>query len=252
MNTITPFLFGESTIRTSTHENGSPLFCSKDVCMVLGLDNNRQAVASLEDDEKASVIISDTSSSSRNSISMIFVNEPGLYRLIFKSRKAEALAFQRWVFHDVLPTIRKKGYYSRRGEQIISFAKELIAIGLSPKDAAILTRSEFPPLTRHEQRIEELKTLNEQTGAGFAPLDSESLLFLSIMKPGQSYTIADYKAVLPARHPLAKGSGPAVNSRIGKLLQVLVGTGKIVKSQGSRIISYTLAESQEKIVPMEL
>jgi hypothetical protein len=39
------------------------------------------------------------------------IGEPGLYRLIFKSRTGRAEDFQRWVFHDVLPAIRKTGRY---------------------------------------------------------------------------------------------------------------------------------------------
>ena len=43
---------------------------------------------------------------------MRIVSEPGLYRLVFQSSKFEAKAFQRWVMHDVLPSIRKTGSYS--------------------------------------------------------------------------------------------------------------------------------------------
>ena len=39
------------------------------------------------------------------------INEPGLYRLILTSRKPEAKAFKRWVIHEVLPALRKTGYY---------------------------------------------------------------------------------------------------------------------------------------------
>ena len=41
----------------------------------------------------------------------MIVNEPGLYRLIFKSRKPEAEGFKRWVAQEVLPKIRKTGGY---------------------------------------------------------------------------------------------------------------------------------------------
>ena len=40
-----------------------------------------------------------------------YIDEPTLYRLIFKSRKQEAVAFQDWVFDVVLPSIRKTGKY---------------------------------------------------------------------------------------------------------------------------------------------
>lgn len=43
-----------------------------------------------------------------------FINEPNLYRIIFRSNKPEALRFQDWVFQDVLPEIRKTGSYSAR------------------------------------------------------------------------------------------------------------------------------------------
>ena len=48
------------------------------------------------------------------------VSEPGLYRLIFMSRKPEAEKFKRWVFHEVLPSIRKYGYYLAPYQKIIS------------------------------------------------------------------------------------------------------------------------------------
>lgn len=40
------------------------------------------------------------------------VSEPGLYRIIFRSNKAEARAFTRFVTHEVLPSIRKYGFYA--------------------------------------------------------------------------------------------------------------------------------------------
>lgn len=46
------------------------------------------------------------------------VNEPGLYRLIFKSNRPEAKKFQKWIYHEVLPQIRKTGVYKLRGPSI--------------------------------------------------------------------------------------------------------------------------------------
>ncbi|WP_279586531.1 BRO-N domain-containing protein, partial [Histophilus somni] len=46
-----------------------------------------------------------------------FINEPNLYRIIFKSRKAEAVEFQNWVFEEVLPQIRKTGKYQLKPKQ---------------------------------------------------------------------------------------------------------------------------------------
>ena len=46
-----------------------------------------------------------------NSNGMKIINEPGLYSLIFSSKKPEAQQFQRWVTSEVLPSIRKTGSY---------------------------------------------------------------------------------------------------------------------------------------------
>lgn len=40
------------------------------------------------------------------------VSEPGLYSLILRSRKPEAKAFKRWIIHEVVPSIRKRGLYA--------------------------------------------------------------------------------------------------------------------------------------------
>ncbi len=42
---------------------------------------------------------------------MVCVTEPGFYKLVMRSRKPEAKAFQRWVTHEVLPALRRDGGY---------------------------------------------------------------------------------------------------------------------------------------------
>lgn len=43
---------------------------------------------------------------------LTFINEPNLYRVIFRSNKQEAVKFQDWIFEKVIPQIRKTGSYS--------------------------------------------------------------------------------------------------------------------------------------------
>jgi prophage antirepressor-like protein len=97
----------EFSVRTITID-GEPWFVAKDVCDIVGLANSRKAVESLHDDERSSVTISDGTSGNPNHT---IINESGVYALIFKSRKAEAQAFRRWVTSEVLPAIRRDGYY---------------------------------------------------------------------------------------------------------------------------------------------
>lgn len=42
---------------------------------------------------------------------MTIISESGLYRLVMKSRLPQAEEFQDWVEGEVLPTLRKQGYY---------------------------------------------------------------------------------------------------------------------------------------------
>lgn len=109
MNTgIQTFHFNASTMRTLTDENGDPWFVAKDVCDILEISNNRDAISQLDDDEKNTVGISDGIPGNPNKT---IISEPGLYKLIMRSRKPEAKEFQRWITHEVLPTIRKHGAY---------------------------------------------------------------------------------------------------------------------------------------------
>ena len=115
------------TIRTILID-GEIWFVAADVCRALDIQNVTQAVAILNEDEKSKI------SENRITIDPIqnigstgtpfvendnpflkevnIVNEPGLYHLIFQSRKPNAVKFQRWVYHEVLPSIRKHGYYA--------------------------------------------------------------------------------------------------------------------------------------------
>lgn len=95
--------------------NGEPWLVAADVCRNLEVGNVSRAVSRLDDDEKSMVFIpamGSTSKDTHGGQDMLIVNEPGFYRLIFASRKKEARDFQRWVYHEVLPSIRKTGSYS--------------------------------------------------------------------------------------------------------------------------------------------
>ncbi|WP_226895225.1 Bro-N domain-containing protein [Oceanobacillus oncorhynchi] len=88
-------------------QNNEPWFVAKDVCDILEINNNRQALARLDEDEKAGVTLNDGSQNRKYQA----VNEFGLYNLVLSSRKPEAKQFKRWVTHEVIPSIRKTGSY---------------------------------------------------------------------------------------------------------------------------------------------
>lgn len=94
-------------IRVSAVE-GEPWFVAKDVCDALGIATNhlREEGRGLDEDE----VLNLPNWEGKGKAPLV-VSEPGLYKLIMRSRKPEAKAFQRWVTHEVLPAIRKTGGY---------------------------------------------------------------------------------------------------------------------------------------------
>lgn len=108
-NEIQTFNFNAATMRTMTDKNGDPWFIAKDVCNILGIDTNHLREA-LDDDEITNLRNSEVRNQPGRA--PLIISEPGLYKLIMRSRKPEAKEFQRWVTHEVLPSIRKHGIYA--------------------------------------------------------------------------------------------------------------------------------------------
>ncbi len=129
MSNLINFNFENQTVRV-VEKQGEPWFVANDVCDVLGLTNPRQALTALDDDEKADVSLSYTSSNGvQQSRTVNIINESGLYVLILRSRKATEKGtvqhkFRKWVTSEVLPSIRKTGSYALPTPQTLSTVKE--------------------------------------------------------------------------------------------------------------------------------
>lgn len=98
--------FGEIRVAGTSEE---PLFCAADLCRALGYANNRDAISKHVDEGDVAKRDTPTLSGMQT---MTFVNESGLYALIFGSKQPNARAFKNWVTSVVLPSIRKTGSYS--------------------------------------------------------------------------------------------------------------------------------------------
>ena len=110
MTKLAVFSFGNHEIRTVTDEHGEAWFVANDLCAALELGNPRQALESHVDDDDVQQM--DTTDNLGRKQLTNHVNESGLYALIFGSRKESAKRFKRWVTSEVLPAIRKNGYYA--------------------------------------------------------------------------------------------------------------------------------------------
>jgi prophage antirepressor-like protein len=103
-NGLQVFDYNENLVRV-VDKDGEIWWVLKDICNVLEIANHRDAASRLDDDEKG-VGFTDSLGGKQE---LTVINEPGLYKLIFRSNKPEAKVFTRWVTHEVLPAIRRAG-----------------------------------------------------------------------------------------------------------------------------------------------
>ncbi|MSA70963.1 BRO family protein [Holdemania massiliensis] len=104
MNDLRIYNFNSNEVRTLLIEN-EPWFVLKDVCDILELSNPTMVAGRLDGDEVTKFNLGGLSGESN------IVNESGLYKVIFQSKKPEAKKFTKWVTSEVLPSIRKTGGY---------------------------------------------------------------------------------------------------------------------------------------------
>lgn len=108
--------FGEVRV---TEVDGEPWFVAKDIAMILGYSNTKDAVNKhVEDEDQRLVQLTDIQQGSetlppnQKASKIKIINESGLYALIFGSKMTRAKQFKTWVTKEVLPSIRKTGSYS--------------------------------------------------------------------------------------------------------------------------------------------
>lgn len=92
--------------------NGEPWFVGNDVAKCLGYSRTADALAThVKDRDKYLVKVGEIPTLNITSnYGAYIINEAGLYSLILRSKLPAAEAFQDWVTHEVLPTMRKIGF----------------------------------------------------------------------------------------------------------------------------------------------
>lgn len=90
--------------------DGNVWFVAADVAKTLGYSNPRKAVSDHCKERGVTKRYIPTTSGKQE---MVLINEANVYRLIVRSKLPTAEMFDEWVFDEVLPAIRKTGYYSR-------------------------------------------------------------------------------------------------------------------------------------------
>lgn len=105
---ITPFKFEDKSLRVVTDEHGEPLFVGKDICDALGYADHTNAMKQHCRGVAKRHPISDSLGRTQDTR---VLTEPDVMRLMVNSTLPAAEAFERLVFEEILPTIRKTGAY---------------------------------------------------------------------------------------------------------------------------------------------
>ncbi|WP_312979513.1 phage antirepressor KilAC domain-containing protein [Corynebacterium sp.] len=129
---IVPFDFHGRQVRVATTDDGDPRFVLNDLCAVLEIGNARQVRARLDEECVSQADVLDGRGLLRPTT---VVDEAGMYEVILRSDKPEAVEFRRWVTREVLPSIRKHGGYLTpdKAEQILTDPDTIIRLATDLK-----------------------------------------------------------------------------------------------------------------------
>lgn len=147
------------------NENGTLLFCGADVASALGYVNSRKALI----DHCKGVTKRDTLTAGGVQ-SLSYITEGDVYRLIAHSRLPSAERFEKWVFDEVLPTIRETGGYMTDG-----------LLERAAADPAVLLQFAAELLKKHEE--------NEHLTRKVRNLEPKAAYYDAFIHPGECTNI---------------------------------------------------------------
>ena len=135
MQHLQTFKFNNQLVKVQN--NGNQIwFCGADVARAIGYKNPAEAIADNVSPEHSCQLYL-----GKKGRKPIFISEPGLYELIMRSNLPTAVPFQKWVYSQVLPSIRKTGTYT--GQMPLSESGVLMA-----NLPALIARENFAPTPR--------------------------------------------------------------------------------------------------------
>lgn len=110
-------LFEQNRIHIIMDTNDILWFNAYDLTFALGYTEAKRMVQlHIEQKDKIQLKNINHNYNIKNHPNSIYVNESGLYTLLIKSNKPNAKKFTAWITNDVLPSIRKYGYYKMKNK----------------------------------------------------------------------------------------------------------------------------------------
>lgn len=214
-DTLTPFAYGDQPVRVVTID-GDPWFVLADLCRVLELSNPSMVADRLDDDALSTAEVIDSMGREQ---SARIVSEPGMYAVVFMSRKPEAAAFRRWITSEVLPAIRKHGAYLTPDtiEQVLADPDTVIRLATNLKEERALRRLAEAERLVAQQRAGELEAQ--------AAADAPKVIFADAVAASHtSILVGDLAKLL-------RGNGVQVGAT--RLFKALRRDGYLINRNGS-------------------
>lgn len=142
MSTLSIFNNGIHELRAGIDENGEPWFAAADVAISLGYRESYHLTRSLDEDEKGPRLVGTPGGQQQITV----ITEAGFYQAVMQRQTgrleqehAELIRrFQRWVTHEVLPSIRRTGSYSVAPTLPQSYAEALRELASTVEQNAAL------------------------------------------------------------------------------------------------------------------
>lgn len=106
------FTYEDTPVRTVLVD-GEPWFVLADLCKVLDLTSVTRTAERLDSVNVSQAHVQNERGQQRQTV---IVSEAGMYEVVIRSDKPEAVAFRRWITGEVLPQIRKTGGYGNTPE----------------------------------------------------------------------------------------------------------------------------------------
>lgn len=117
-------------IRVIKDENNEPLFCLRDICDSLEMENPANIKNAILKEFEGCILNLHPFETQGGVQHFIMITEPQLYFMLMRSDKPKAREFRQWVINEVLSSIRKHGSYTvssnMDNREFVEMQRELI------------------------------------------------------------------------------------------------------------------------------
>ena len=217
MNELKGFYSDQFGAIRAVNIDGAPWCNATDITTALGYRNSRDAIAKHVAREDARLFLKSQIATLEDfpNRGLTFINESGLYALIFGSKLENAKQFKRWVTAEVLPAIRKTGGYQQTAPQ----GKELLALAVLEAQKTIEEQNRAIERMRPKEifadavsasktsiLIGDLAKLIKQNGASYN-MPTQKSMDLEVMEIKESTITQPNGSVRISRTPKVTGKG---------------------------------------------